>query len=376
MPSWSTPIELLRPGRIEFGMGVIDGLPGLLRERGWSRPFVIADRFNGSRLGVLGLGEAVPTFDSVKPEPDVENLNAAIAAAEAARPDVIIGFGGGSAMDVAKLVSVLMGSGLTVHDVVGPERAPPRSVGLVQIPTTSGTGSEAGTRSLIADPVTHGKLAVQSRHMLADLAVVDPGLTLTLPEAVSAASGVDALAHCTEAFTSLKAHPSIDLFALEGIRLAGANVGATVSDGADPEARSAMALASLYGGFCLGPVNTTAGHAIAYPLGTRFGLPHGLTCALIFPHTLAANAPFVPEKTGLILKALGGQARPDSDYVFETAYAFCHSVGIDMRLRTHGVTEADVAPMAREAFAIRRLLDNNPNPLTVDQIEAIYAAAL
>ena len=158
------------------------------------------------------------------------------------------------------------------------------------MPTTSGTGSEAGTRALVTDPATQNKLAVQSKHMLADLAVVDPDLTMTVPPAVTAATGVDAMAHCAEAFTSRKAHPTIDLYALEGIRLVGRFLPRAVADGSDREARAGLSLASLYGGFCLGPVNTTAGHAVAYPLGTRHGIAHGLACALIFPHTLAFNA--------------------------------------------------------------------------------------
>jgi len=171
--------------------------------------------------------------------------------------------------------------------VVGPEKVTGRRVGLAQVPTTSGTGSEAGTRSLVTDPATQNKLALQSRHMLADLAVIDPDLTLTVPPAETAATGVDAMAHCVQGYTSRKAHPLIDLYALEGIRLVGRYLRRAVMDGGDGEARAGLALASLYGGFCLGPVNTTAGHAVACPLGTRHHIPHGLACALIFPHTLA-----------------------------------------------------------------------------------------
>ena len=212
--------------------------------------------------------------------------------------------------------------------------------------------------------------------MLADLAVVDPDLTTTVPPAVTAATGVDALAHCVEAFTSRKAHPAIDLYALEGIRLVGRFLARAVADGGDREARAGLSLASLYGGFCLGPVNTTAGHAVAYPLGTRHRIAHGLSCAVVFPHTLAFNAPAVPEKTALVLDALGLGAAKQEDAMQEAAYGFCARLGIEMRLSRLGVPEADLPAMAEEAHAIRRLLDNNPRDIGREQILAIYRAAL
>ena len=366
MSALLTPISIERPSRLDFGPGTVGRVGAFARENGLTRILVVADAFNATRVGVLDLPGTPIVWSDVKPEPDIPNLNALLAAAEAVQPELVIGFGGGSAMDLAKLVAVLPSSGQTIHDVVGPEKVARRAVrALVQVPTTSGTGSEAGTRALVTDPATENKLAVQSRHMLADFAVVDPDLTTTVPAAVTAATGVDALAHCTEAFTSRKAQPLIDLYALEGIRLVGRYLARAVADGADREARAGLSLASLYGGFCLGPVNTTAGHAIAYPLGTRHHIPHGLACALIFPHTLAWNAPSVPEKTGAVLQALGVDA-----------HAFCAALGIDMRLSAHGVAENDIAVMAADAHAIRRLLDNNPRDITADEIAAMYRRAL
>jgi alcohol dehydrogenase class IV len=278
-------------------------------------------------------------------------------------------------MDLAKLVAVLPGSGQSIHDVVGPDKVAGRAVKLIQVPTTAGTGSEGGIRALVTDPATQNKLAVQSLHMLADLAVVDPELTFTVPPAVTAATGVDAMAHCVEAFTSRKAHPLIDLYALEGTRLVGRYLARAVADGTDTEARAGLAIASLYGGFCLGPVNTTAGHAVAYPLGTRHHIPHGLACAVIFPHTLAHNAPVMAEKTALVLEALGLPASSDVATVRDATHAFCAGLGIEMRLGALGVPRDDLGAMATEAHAIRRLLDNNPRDLSRDEILAIYEAA-
>jgi alcohol dehydrogenase class IV len=369
------PIEIERPPSIHFGPGLVSAVGAFARARGCKRVLVVSDPFNAARVDVLQLPGEPVVFGHVRPEPDIPNLNALLEMAEAAKPDLVVGFGGGSAMDIAKLAAVLPGSGQAIHDVVGPEKVNGRQVALVQVPTTSGTGSEAGTRALVTDPATQNKLAVQSRHMLADLAVVDSDLTLTVPPAVTAATGVDAMAHCTEAYTSRKAHPTIDLYALEGIRLVGRYLQRAVRDGGDREARAGLALASLYGGFCLGPVNTTAGHAVAYPLGTRHHIPHGLSCALIFPHTLAFNAPAVAEKTARILEALNAPAVSESPAVRDAAVNFCAGLGVDMRLSRHDVPEDDLPEMAAEAHAIRRLLDNNPRDLSRDDILGLYRDA-
>ena len=371
----TTPIELLRPPRVVFGAGTAAEAGRWVRERGFTRVLVVADAFNAVRVDRLGLDGAVTLFADIKPEPDVPNLEALLAVAERLEPQVVVGFGGGSAMDLAKLAAVLPGSGQTIRDVVGPEKVAAKRAALVQVPTTAGTGSEVGTRALVTDPSTMSKLAVQSVHMLADVAVIDPDLTLSVPAAVTAATGVDALAHCVEAYTNRKAHPLIDLYALEGIRLVGRFLPRAIADGNDGEARAGLSLASFYGGVCLGPVNTAAGHAVAYPLGTRHHIPHGAANALIFPHVLAFNAPAVPDKTAAVLEALGLPPAAEPARVFEAAYGWCQRLGCRMRLSEFGVPENDLPRMAEEAHAIRRLLDNNPRDLGREDILAIYRAA-
>ncbi|MFV0301408.1 MAG: iron-containing alcohol dehydrogenase, partial [Paracoccus sp. (in: a-proteobacteria)] len=163
MLSLSDPIEMLRPPVLRFGLDTTRSLAGWISDQGFRRPVVIADPVNAARLGVLGLGDP-SCFGTVLPDPDIANLMAAVAAAEGA--DCVIGFGGGSAMDLAKMVAVMAGHDLTLAEISGPNRAPARRVGLVQIPTTAGTGSEVGTRALITDPATQAKVATESRHML------------------------------------------------------------------------------------------------------------------------------------------------------------------------------------------------------------------
>jgi alcohol dehydrogenase len=373
MLTLQSSIEMLRPAVVRFGTGQVETLATWIAESGSQRPFVIADQVNAARVDVLSLKDAA-IFGDVKPEPDLPNLEAAIAAAKAAQADAVIGFGGGSAMDLAKLVAVLATSDRRLSGISGPNRAPKRKVGLAQIPTTAGTGSEVGTRALITDPGTMNKIATESVQMLADIAIIDPALTVSVPPMVTAATGIDAMAHCVEAFTSKRSHPIIDGYALQGIDLVGRFLARAVRDGNDNEARAGLALAAFYGGVCLGPVNTTAGHALAYPLGTRHKLAHGIANALIFPHVLAANAPAVPDKTALVGRALGFGAE-GRQQVLGGARAFCAELGLDMTLNGHGVPHDDLSASAREAHAIRRLLDFNPVELTEADILEIYEAA-
>jgi len=376
MSATARPITLIQPRKIECGPGTAPLVGEFIWTKSLKSALVVADAFNADRIGALALPDdcAVTVFAEVKPEPDIANLDALLAVAGACKPEVVIGFGGGSAMDIAKLASVLAGSGKTVREVEGKEKAPARTAALIQVPTTAGTGSEVGNRALVTDPEAYRKIAVDSLYMLADLAVIDPNLTATMPPAVTAATGIDALTHCVESFTNKNAHPAIDLYAQEGIRLAGQYLARAVADGTDTEARMGMSLASMYGGLCLGPVNTAAGHAISYPLGTRHAMPHGLANALIFPYVLAFNAPACPEKTGRILGLLGLKSggTASEQETFDLASQFCAKAGIDVAASIAPLAGADLEAMADEAFAIKRLLDNNPRDVARNDILNMY----
>jgi alcohol dehydrogenase class IV len=366
------PLTFLQPGRIEYGANKARRLADFVPHWGEKRVLVVADAFNAGRAELLALPVHNHIFSEVRPEPDLPNLERLIDQARAFAPDVIVGFGGGSAMDLAKLAAVLCDGTQDFRDIVGVDKAQARRCMLVAIPTTAGTGSEVGARALITDPASKAKLAADSRHMVADIAIVDPEMTTSLPAAVTAATGVDALAHCVEAFTSRRAHPLVDLYAREGIGLVGRYLARAVADGGDVEARAGLAMAALYGGFCLGPVNTTAGHALSYPLGTRFEVPHGLANAVIFPHTLAFNAPVRPEKSQLVAELLG----IDGTDLRASGYDYCAGLGVEMHMGKLGVQESDLHSMAQEAHAIRRLLDHNPRDMSVSDIVEIYRAAL
>ena len=366
-------ITLLQPARVEVGAGTAARLGSWAKA--YKRVLVVASPATAPFTDRLGLSGEIEIFQDIPAEPDLPALELALSAARAFRPELVVGLGGGSVMDVAKLVAVLWDTDKKLPDVVGVGRVDGRRTALAQVATTSGTGSEAGTRALITDPATLAKQATESIHMLADIAVLDPELTYSVPSAITAATGIDALAHCVEAFTSLKAHPLVDDYARMGIALVGRYLARAVANGEDTEARGGMMLASYYGGLCLGPVNTAGGHALAYPLGTRLKLPHGLANAIVFPHVLAFNAPACEGKTGEILSLLGLGAAADARGILSAAYDFCESLGLAMRLSAHGASRSDLPSWALEAHAIRRLLDNNPRPMSPQNIIEIYNAA-
>ena len=369
MTDYARPLRLHQPRRVEFGTGTAAEVGHWARAQGFQRVLVLTQRSMAGRVGDLGLPGVVTVFAGVMSEPDTNNLALALDAAQAAAPDVVVGFGGGSVMDLAKLVTVLRGE-QQLAEVIGPNKVTARQNALALVPTTAGTGSEAGIRALVTDAATGMKVAVESPFMLADMVAMDPDLTMTLPPAVTAATGIDAMAHCVEAFTNRKSHPLIDGYALMGIELVARYLPRAVADGTDAEARAGLLLAAYYGGICLGPVNTAAGHALAYPLGTRLKLPHGLANAIIFPHVLAFNAPAAPHKTSRIAVLLGLQGD-----LLAGASDWCARLGVKMRLGDNGASKGQLAGWAAEAHAIRRLMDNNPRDMSVAEVEAIYHAA-
>lgn len=371
--SMERAIILHQPARLEIGAGSAAKVGHWAM--GAKRTLVLTSGSVTGHVDRLGLPGELRILDAIPPEPDDKALATALTAAAEFRPDTIVGLGGGSVMDIAKLVACLWDGAQALEDVVGPDKITRRLSRLALVPTTAGTGSEAGIRALVTNSATSAKMAVESPHMRADLAVLDPELTYSVPPAVTAATGVDAMAHCVEAFTSLRAHDMIDGYARMGIGLVGRYLRRAVENGRDTEARNGMMLASFYGGICLGPVNTAAGHALAYPLGTRLQLPHGLANAIIFPHVLAFNAPVRPEKTAEIMSALGMGASSDREQVAEQAHGVCAALGIEMRLSRHGATEASLPSWANEAHAIRRLMKNNPRDMSPSDVSDIYAAA-
>ncbi|RYG80070.1 iron-containing alcohol dehydrogenase, partial [bacterium] len=294
----------------------------------------------------------------------------AIATARAAKPDAVVGLGGGSPLDVAKLVAAFANNAQDLTAAWGINQLTGgRSLWLACLPTTAGTGSEVSPNAILHDESANLKKGIISPALMPDAAYVDPQLTVSLPPAVTAATGLDALVHCIEAYANKFAHPMIDLYALEGIRRIGRSIVRAVEHGDDLDARSDMALGSLYGGICLGPVNTGAVHALSYPLGSEFKIAHGVANALLLPHVIAFNNPAAPERYATIAAALG------TDDLVARLFELVKQCGVPSRLRDVGIGRDAFDRMARNALTITRLLDRNVRGVTYDDAMAIYEKA-
>jgi alcohol dehydrogenase class IV len=255
-----------------------------------------------------------------------------------------------------------------------------RGTWLACLPTTSGTGSEASPIAILLDESDQQKKGVISPHLVPDAAYVDPLLTCSVPPSVTAATGIDALTHCIEAYANRQSHPMVDIFAREGIRLIADNLPRAVQEGSDLAARTALSLGSLYGGLCLGPVNTAAVHALAYPLGGEFHIAHGVTNAILLPHVLEFNLTAAPERYADIAVALGVERRADplatAKLGVERVRELVQRCGIPSRLRDYGIGEDAIEGMVRSAMAVTRLLVQNVRPVTERDAWDIYRKAL
>ncbi len=291
----------------------------------------------------------------------------------------VLGIGGGSVIDVAKLVAALAHGSQSATEVFGINRLAGRSLPLVCLPTTAGTGAEVSPNAILLDEVDELKKGVVSPHLVPDAAYVDPLLTISVPPPVTAATGLDALTHCIEAYANNFSHPAVDLYALEGMRLIAAHLERAVRNGRDLEARAALALGSLYGGLCLGPVNTGAVHALSYPLGGRFHVAHGVANALLLPHVLRFNLAAAPQRYAEVALALGVQPAADTVATAGRAAEFLaqlsRNCGVLQTLSELKIPRAAIPGMAKAAMQVTRLLKNNLRPVTEADAVAIYEAA-
>lgn len=322
---------------------------------------------------------ATIVFDSIVNEPTIDTFKQALSAARDSRVDVVCGLGGGSAMDVAKLVAAFLKSDQKVEDCFGIGKVPGRSTRLVCLPTTAGTGSEVSPIAVLLDEREQLKKGVVSPYLMPDASYVDPKLTLGVPPAVTAATGMDALTHCIEAYANKFAHPMIDLYALQGIGLIGQALARAVENGNDLAARTDLALGSMYGGICLGPVNTGAVHALAYPLGGEFHVPHGVSNSVLLPHVLEFNLPAAPKRYADIAVALGAERRPDDSETarrgLDIVRKLSKQVGIPQSLSELNIPQSAIDRMSASAMTVTRLLNLNVREVTLEDAKAIYRSA-
>ena len=356
-------------------------LGALARDLGMRRALVVTDA-GLVAAGLLGAveasfaeaGVALTLFTEVLADPPEAMIDAAVAFARESGADGVIGLGGGSSMDTAKLVALLAGRAQALPDVYGIGLARGPRLPLIQVPTTAGTGSEVTPISIVTTP-SHEKKGVVSPLLLPDIALLDGALTLGLPARVTAMTGIDAMVHAIEAYTTrLKKNPISDALALAAMRLLWGNLRRVIADGSDVAARSAMLEGSMLAGMAFANAPVGAVHALAYPIGGHFHVPHGLSNALVLAPVMAFNLPAADALYGEIAAAiLPGKSR-GADLV-EAMTRLVADMPMEQRLRDVGITESDLDMLADDAMKVQRLLINNPRDVARADALTLYRAA-
>jgi alcohol dehydrogenase class IV len=374
-------------GEIVFGEGCFMRLGGLAARLGLRRVALVSSP-SLVQQGVVA--EAMRLLEQegikgvlvaqIKTEPALELLETLSAATNAEHPDGIIGIGGGSVLDAAKLLAVRCTTAKPIREMLGIGQVETAGIPTILVPTTSGTGAEVTPNAIVTLPEEKLKVGVVSPYLYPRLAVLDPLLTVSLPPAVTASTGMDAFTHAIESYLSNKANPISDTYALESMRRISRSLEAAYRRGDDLQARTDMLLGSMYGGMALSCSGTAAVHALAYPLGGSFHIPHGTANAMLLPHVMRFNHDAVADRLSDVASAMGlksdGQAAPNGkagERVVSALEDWIKSLGIPQELSSFGMERSDLAELALAASRVTRLLNNNPKPMTVADIESIYS---
>lgn len=367
--------------------GGADRLGEIARSLGITRLFLVTDAglikaklIDGALASLNAAGVATTVFSDVLADPPEVSVQAAVDAARTAGVDGVIGFGGGSSLDTAKLVALLARTPQVLPEIYGIGLARGPRLPLIQVPTTAGTGSEVTPISILTTP-SHEKKGVVSPLLYPDVALLDSRLTLGLPPAVTAMTGVDAMVHAIEAYTTrLKKNPLSDALAVKALQLLYANLPAAVSDGKDATVRENMLLGSLFAGMAFANAPVGAVHALAYPLGGHYHLPHGLSNSLVLGPVLEFNLPVAQTQYAELRRAIAPNMMNVSDEVEAAVFVksirqLVATMPYAQTLREAGVKEADLPLLATDAMNVQRLLVNNPRDVAYDDALAIYRAA-
>jgi alcohol dehydrogenase class IV len=383
-------------GQIVFGRNAVKQLGELAMRLRARRVLVVTDTIlegvgtlERVRAPLLAAGLEVAAFTGGEPEPSMRAAVACYEMARAFRPDALVGLGGGSNMDLAKLSAVLLAHGGAPGDYVGDDKIPGPIFPLICVATTAGTGSEVSGATVVTDTDKHIKVGILSNYLRPSVAVVDPLLTVSCPAKVTADSGIDALTHAIEAYTAVDnadfplppgersvyqgKHPLGDLMAEKAIRLIGQHLRRAVLNGSDLEAREGMALAATLAGLAFSNVGVALVHAMEYPVGGAVHCSHGAGNGLLLPYVMRYNLPARPAAFADVARFLG--AEPTGERAIETVERLRTDIGIPTRLRELGVREDQLGPMAEKAFGIKRILRVNPRTPTLEDVAGIYRAA-
>jgi alcohol dehydrogenase len=381
------PFSFTGAGKIVFGTGSFQKLAEHVQGLQGRRPLIVLDKnlaaagFGKKVADVLdGSGLKLSFFEQAEPEPRLELADEGAKAALKGKCDLVVGIGGGSAMDLAKAVAAVAGNKGKATDYLGLNKVPGPGLPTIMVPTTAGTGSEVTFTAVFVRRNLEKKEGMNSPFLYPDIALLDPELTLSLPPEPTATTGLDALCHAIESYTSIQASPMSEMVSLEAIRLISDHLRTCVHNGADLEARAEMLLGSLYAGLGLANAGVTAVHSLSYPLGGKYGVPHGLANTLLLPHVMAFNLPGNLEKFAAIAEVMGELVddlplREAAWQAVEAVNALIEDCGISQTLEDLDIPQESFQDLAKTAMTVARPLQNNPRKLTMEDAIEIYEDA-
>ena len=324
-------------------------------------------------------GISLDIDDSIRKEPGFQDFDKVLDKAQKYQPDLVLGVGGGSVLDVAKLVAAQLDNNQTLKEITGINKLKGRNTKLACMPTTAGTGSEVSPNAILLDEDEELKKGIISPHLVPDIVYIDPELTLSVPPSVTAFTGIDAFTHCLEAYVNKNAHPMIDGYAIEGMSLIIGSLETAIHDPGNLQARSDLSLGSMYGGMCLGPVNTTAIHALSYPLGSEFHIAHGLSNALLLPYVMEFNLPAAEKRYAKVAELFGFEKNlhqaQKAQLSIQAIRDLIGKCGLPATLSEIDIPRESIPRMAESAMKIQRLLVNNPREVTRQDAIGIYKNA-
>jgi alcohol dehydrogenase class IV len=379
---------ITQPTQIHFGIGIVQSLPQVIRQFGGTKPLVVMD----PGLERAGLDSSITSvldqagitwfiYNQVDPEPGLKLADKATALASKEGCDCVIGVGGGSAMDVAKAVSILLTNGGKAVDYLGLGKIKKPGVPKIMIPTSAGTGAEVTFTAVFINEKTGSKGGMNGDPLYPEAALLDPALTVSLPPHITATTGIDALTHALESFTSIQAHPVSEMYSTKAIELISNNIRSAYADGRNLSARSNMLLASLMGGKSLAMAGVGLVHAMAYPLGGMFGIPHGLANAVLLPfvteYNLIGNLQKYAHVAGLLGYDTNQMAlREAANLAVEGLHELNQDLSIPRGLAELGIPEERIPEMADIALTVARPVENNPRQPSRSDIIALYEYAM
>ncbi|MGQ9648130.1 MAG: iron-containing alcohol dehydrogenase [Thermodesulfobacteriota bacterium] len=375
------------PNKIIFGPDAVKSLGSEALQLGAKKAFIVtdpgvvkADLLPPVKSCLESAGIPFTVYDRVEPEPPIRCVKEATDLFLSERCDVVVGIGGGSSLDVGKGVSLLATNRGNLLDIVGIDLVKKRGVPKILIPTTSGTGSEVTRVLVVTDEADNTKKVVNSIYALADVALVDPLLTLSVPPKVTADTGVDALVHAIETYVSVNATPFSDILGEKAIRWIAQYLPTAWAKGSNLEARYFMSLASTVAGMAFASGGLGAVHALAYPVGTEYHLPHGRSNAIMLPHIMKYNLSGNPHKYADIAAFMGKGveglfATRGALLAIEAVQELLETVQIPYRLRDYGISKKDFPKFVEGAMKFARLFVPNPRDLTEQDVLSIYEGA-